>query len=88
MTTRWADILVITVGIYAAFGASFGVWFVLRGVGRVDPVAREGSRGFRVLILPGVAALWPLLVWRLARGVETPPDERNPHRDRATRVAS
>ena len=37
----------------------FGLLFVTRGVGRVDPAAASGTWGFRVLILPGAAALWP-----------------------------
>ncbi len=80
--------LLATVGIYGLIGLVFGLWFVVRGVGRVDLVARDGSRGFRILILPGVAAFWPLFVWRLVRGIESPPDERNAHRDRAMEAAS
>jgi len=30
--------------------------------GRVDPAARHASPWFRLLIVPGVAALWPLLL--------------------------
>ena len=65
---------------YAAFGIVFAVVFVWKGVGRIDPVAREGTWGFRLLILPGCAALWPLLLRRWIAGRGTPPDEDNPHR--------
>ena len=51
-------------GLYLAAGLLFGVPFVLRGVDRIDPDVRGGTRGFRLLILPGVVALWPLLVRR------------------------
>ncbi len=88
MTRIGAEWLVAAVGIYGLCGLVFGLWFVTRGVGRVDPIARDGSRGFRVLILPGVAALWPLFAWRLVRGVASPPDERNAHRERAVEAAS
>ena len=84
MASIFAQGLVAAGSGYLVAGLLFGLWFVLRGVGRVDPVARDGSWGFRLLILPGVAALWPLFVGRLLRGVDTPPDEHNPHRKSAT----
>ena len=42
-------------------GLAVGVPFVVRGVDRVDEAARGASRGFRLLILPGTVALWPLM---------------------------
>ena len=68
---------------YLAAGTLFAVPFVVWGVGRLDPVAERGTLGFRLLILPGVAMLWPLLLFRLVRGVRTPPEERNAHRNLA-----
>ena len=50
--------------LYASIGVLFGVVFVTRGVGRVDPGALGASILFRLLILPGVAALWPLMLCR------------------------
>ena len=75
----------IAVG-YALIGVVFGIPFVLRGADRIDPVAPGSSRGFRLIILPGVVALWPLLALRWARG-SGPPEERNPHRLAARREA-
>lgn len=49
---------------YIAAGALFAVAFVLRGVRAVDPAARGTGVAFKLLILPGVAALWPLMAWR------------------------
>ena len=69
-------------GVYALLGLVFGVVFIARGVGVIDPEAREGSLGFRLIILPGCVALWPLLAWRWAKH-QGPPAERNPHRDAA-----
>ena len=48
---------------------------------RVCPEAREGSVGFRVLIFPATVALWPVLLWRSARGQSAAPTEHNGHRD-------
>jgi hypothetical protein len=51
---------------------------------RFDEAAARGGPGFKLLILPGLVALWPLIVARLrARG---PAPEMNAH-DRAARTA-
>jgi hypothetical protein len=65
---------------YAAVGLAFAVVFVWFGVERVDSEATGAGVGFRLLILPGVAAFWPLLLQRWVRGVTEPPTEANPHR--------
>jgi hypothetical protein len=80
VTLTLATWLVNALGLYALLGLLFAVPFVLRGVGRVDPAAREGTWGFRLLILPGVVAFWPVFARRLAAGVTAPPVESNPHR--------
>jgi Na+-driven multidrug efflux pump len=72
--------LVRLLGLYLLLGILFAVPFVIRGVGKIDPNAREGSRGFRILITPGVIALWPLLLRRIIRGLHEPPAEKNAHR--------
>lgn len=80
-----AVLLVRAAGVYLLAGLVFGVVFVIRGAGRIDPSARNGTWGFRLLILPGSVALWPLLARRWLRGVSAPPPERNAHRDAARR---
>ena len=52
--------------IYASAGLVFAIAFVTSGVARIDPAAKGASWGFRVIILPGAAALWP---WLLAKWV-------------------
>jgi hypothetical protein len=51
-------------GIYAAVGVVFAAAFVAVGIGRVDPVAQQAPLGFRLVVLPGCAALWPVLFKR------------------------
>lgn len=80
-----ASVLVMVVGWYLSAGLLFAGPFVWRGVERIDPVARQGTWGFRVLILPGVVLLWPLLAVRWTRGSVGPPGELNAHRRAATR---
>lgn len=74
-----ARALVLVFQIYVGLGLVVAVPFVVRGVGKIDPSAREGTRGFRLLILPGCVAFWPLIAWRWLRGAP-PPEERNAHR--------
>jgi hypothetical protein len=83
-----ARAVVTSFELYAAAGLLFAPWFVWRGVGRLDPHAREATWGFRLVIVPGVVAFWPLLAWRLLAGRPAPPDERNAHRVTARRLAS
>ena len=75
-----ARIIVVVLSSYLGIGLLFAVPFVLFGVERVDPAARGATWGFRLLILPGAAALWPLLLVRLVRRRRVPPEERNAHR--------
>ncbi len=79
-----ANAIVALLGLYVAAGVLFAVPFAVRGVNRIDPVARESSWGFRLIIVPGVIALWPLLALRWMRGLP-PPEENNPHRRAARR---
>lgn len=57
-----AELFAAAVQLYAVAGAVFALPFAWRGAGALDPAARTGSPGFRLLILPGSAALWPLLL--------------------------
>lgn len=55
--------------LYGACGLAFGLVFVAWGVGRVDAAARGAPLAFRLVILPGVVALWPVLARRWARAL-------------------
>lgn len=68
---------------WIAIGLTFGLWFVAVGVRRVDADTATAGFGFRALILPAAAALWPLLLWRCLRGPSDGAIERNAHRDAA-----
>ena len=52
---------------YAATGVVFAIVFVARGVSRVDEHAAGAGLGFRLIVFPGVAALWPFLLSRWMR---------------------
>jgi hypothetical protein len=79
----FAEAVVSALSIYAAIGAGFALIFLTMGIHRIDPNARKSNLAFRLIILPGVVALWPLLLTRWARAAE-PPVEQNAHRDQAS----
>jgi hypothetical protein len=77
-----AQTIVGAVEIYAALGIAFAALFLTRGIVRVDPRVAGSPRRMRLLLFPGVAALWPLFARRWLAG-SPPPIERNPHRVKA-----
>lgn len=60
----WLDLILLAGAIYMGIGAIFGVIFVWRGASAIDHAAQSSTWGFRIMILPGAAALWPLLLRR------------------------
>jgi hypothetical protein len=63
-----AQLFIDVLAAYGLAGAIFAVAFVTVGIHRVDPVAEHAPLGFRLIVLPGAAALWPLLLVRWLRG--------------------
>lgn len=80
-----AAVILIALGIYLALGLLFAIPFALVGVKKIDPHAAHGSWGFRLLIVPGAMAFWPLLLKRWRSGTHEPPEESSAHR-RAARA--
>lgn len=66
--------------LYLALGLLLLPWLHVRGLSRMDHTAGEGSWGFRVLISPGLIALWPWLLAKAFSGSGEPAVERNEHR--------
>jgi len=67
MSEPAAELVVLGLGIYAAIGLLVGVIYMLGGAGRIDPAAKGKGMPFRVrlLILPGIIGLWPLMLIKL-----------------------
>lgn len=63
---RVAELLIDIAGWYAAAGAVVAALFLLAGIDRVEPAAR-GSWLFRVLLVPGLVLLWPIVLLRWLR---------------------
>ena len=81
-----ATLLVLAVEGYLLLGLVFALPFVLFLAGRIDPNARHSSWGFRLLVIPSICLLWPLLLKRVIKG-QQPPVECNAHRRRAEQLA-
>ena len=80
MSVELATWIVRLLGLYVLGGLAFLPLFLARGAKRIDPVAGEGTWGFKVMIAPGVVALWPILLKRWLGGAVEPPAECNAHR--------
>ena len=75
-----AAAFLLLLGAYLACGLVFAIAFALVGVKEIDPHAAHGSWGFRLLVIPGTMAFWPLLLRRWLNGTHEPPEECTPHR--------
>lgn len=60
--------ILLIFGIYLAVGLLFGIFFAWKGVKLLDPVADDSSFTFRLLVIPGATALWPVLLIKLLKG--------------------
>lgn len=67
-----AEWTLLALAAYLAAGLTFGLAFVWRGVGVVDPAARGMPLRVRCLVLLGAAALWPWLLLRWLRRQQPP----------------
>jgi hypothetical protein len=74
MSEAAAETLVLALGIYVLIGLLVGLIYVFGGAGRIDPAAKGKGLPFRVrlLVLPGIAGLWPLMVIKLFTQKEPP----------------
>lgn len=57
-----AETILLIVLIYTCCGLAIGVPLVLWGVRQVDAAAQGTSLVFRLLLLPGTVAFWPLML--------------------------
>jgi hypothetical protein len=60
-----AHLFVLLVYLYFGIGLMFGLWFVFRGADLLDPNMHGASWRTRLLLLPGSAALWVVLLSKL-----------------------
>ena len=79
MSLGLAKLLLFGLLVYTCAGVVFAVFFLARGIGRIDPSAAAASLGFRILVTPGIVALWPILARAWLRGRSVPPQSYTAH---------
>ena len=61
------NILSLVVLFYIGIGILFSIWFIIIGASRLDDKVNGSSMGFRIAIIPGVIALWPILLYHIIK---------------------
>jgi len=64
--------LLVCLALYLTLGTLFAIPFSLFLLPRIDSAAHHTPLSFRLLILPGAAALWPYLLTRTLRSAHAP----------------
>jgi hypothetical protein len=59
------DTLLIALGVYSLIGVIFAIFFLVFKIQIIDSVASASPLRFRLIIFPGCAGLWPLLLFKL-----------------------
>jgi len=52
-------------GIYFLIGLLFGIYFLIKGAPKIDPLMADSKKKVRILLFPGVIATWPFLISKL-----------------------
>lgn len=71
-----AQIILLAACVYTGAGLLFAAVFVTRGVGEIDLSALRAPLGFRIMIFPASALLWPVLSAKWIRAARTNERER------------
>jgi hypothetical protein len=61
---KFIYIFIYAIQIYLLIGLLFTIVFLFKGLTKVDVNATGTKIGFKLLILPGAIALWPILLYK------------------------
>ncbi len=64
MSVQMAEFIVGLLAVYGIFGVLFAIPFLMIVISRMDSGAKGSGLPFRLIVFPGVVALWPLLLHR------------------------
>lgn len=73
MTEAVAEAIWLGLALYFGFGLVAGLGVILFGLERLEPGAAGMPLRVRLVLLPGLAALWPVIALRLM-GARAPED--------------
>ncbi len=68
MTISGAEMLLAAIGLYLAIGLVFALIIAFWGAARIDHAADGANLWFRLIVIPGLAGLWPIMLLRLLSG--------------------
>ncbi len=68
MSIQMANLIVWLFTAYGVLGVLFAIPFLMVGINRMDSRTKGAGLAFRLIVFPGVVALWPLLLHRTWRG--------------------
>ena len=70
--TTVVSIFFLALAIYLLAGVLFAIFFLTKGIEKIDTAAHGSGWGFRLIILPGTIVLWPVLLnkWIKAKPVQ------------------
>jgi len=63
--TNLINIFLSILGVYFLVGFLFGLYFIIKGATKIDPLMRDTKKKVCFLLLPGIIATWPFLIGRL-----------------------
>ena len=61
------NIFFVILSIYFGFGLLFGIYFIVKGASRIDPLIADSKFKVRLLLAPGAIATWPVLLFKIIR---------------------
>ena len=72
MPLELAQSIVGAIGTYLVIGVAIATAFLTLGLRRLDPIAAAGPVRFKLMIAPGIVALWPIMImlWASGRGAD------------------
>lgn len=57
-----AGVIGVMILMYILAGFLFAIFFVIKGVTKIDEGANGSGWGFRIIIIPGTIIFWPVLL--------------------------
>lgn len=61
------ELILLVLGIYLLLGLIFGLFFLVKGMHKIDETASDASLGFKLIVFPGIALLWPIMFFKWSR---------------------
>jgi hypothetical protein len=58
----FATSVLFCVGVYLCLGVVVCTWACIWGLGQIDPMVAASRWGFRLLLVPSLIGLWPVVV--------------------------